>query len=228
VSARLALYWAPEAEDPLHAAASRWLGRDTETGATFPQSPLPGVDIAEITADARSYGFHATLKPPFHLATSYATAREDAAKLAARTAPFALPPLQVTDLRGFLALTESVPCPALNAFADECVAAMDAHRAPPTEAEIARRNPTRMNEKQREFLNRWGYPYVFEEWFFHLTLSRRLSEEEKAIVLPAVQQAVGETAARPRIVRELCLFTQPERGAPFLVAERLPLTGVAA
>jgi putative phosphonate metabolism protein len=227
VSARLALYWAPEQTDPLHAAASRWLGRDTETGATYPQPALPGVDIAEITADASSYGFHATLKPPFHLATSYTAAREAAAALAARTAPFELPTLAVTDLKGFLALTETTPCPALQAFADECVRALDAHRAPPTEAEIARRNPDRMNERQREFLLRWGYPYVFEEWFFHLTLSRRLTEAEKAIVLPAAQQAVGEAAARPRVVRDLCLFTQAQRGAPFLMAERLPLTGVA-
>jgi hypothetical protein len=227
VSARLALYWAPEITDPLHTAASSWLGRDTETGATYPQSPVPGVDIVEITAEAGNYGFHATLKPPFYLATSYAAAREDAVKLAARTAPFALPPLRVTDLRGFLALTESEPCPALQAFADDCVRALDAHRALPTEAEIARRNPDRMNERQREFLLRWGYPYVFEEWFFHLTLSRRLTEEEKAIVLPAARQAVEEAAARPRIVRELCLFTQARRGAPFLVAERLALTGAA-
>lgn len=225
MTARVALYWAPELADPLHEAASRWLGRDAETGESFPQSALPGLDIAEITADARSYGFHATLKPPFHMATSYEAVREDAAKLAARTAPFALPPLKVTDLRGFLALTESEPCPALQAFADDCVEALDAHRRPASEAEIARRNPARMNERQREFLLRWGYPYVFEEWFFHLTLSRRLTEEEKAIVQPAAEAAVAEAGARPRVMRELCLFTQPERGAPFVLAERLPLGG---
>ncbi|MFC7551931.1 hypothetical protein ACFQU7_06010 [Pseudoroseomonas wenyumeiae] len=41
MTARLALYWAPEVADPLHAAASRWLGRDAETGATFLQEPCP-------------------------------------------------------------------------------------------------------------------------------------------------------------------------------------------
>ena len=225
MTARVALYWAPEQADPLHAAASRCLGRDAETGETFPQPALPGLDITEITADARNYGFHATLKPPFHMATSYEAVREDAAKLAARTAPFALPPLKVTDLRGFLALTESEPCPALQNFADECVRALDSHRVPPTEAEIARRNPARMNERQREFLVRWGYPYVFEEWFFHLTLSRRLTPEEKAVVQPAAEDALGAIAAPPRVVRELSLYTQAERGAPFLLAERLPLGG---
>jgi putative phosphonate metabolism protein len=225
VSARVALYWAPEVADPLHAAAARWLGRDVETGASLPQAPLPGLDIVEITAEARNYGFHATLKPPFRIATSYPAVRQAAAALAARTAPFALPPLQVTDLRGFLALTETAHCPALQAFADGCVRALDEHREPPTEAEIARRNPGRMTERQREYLMRWGYPYVFDEWFFHLTLSRRLSEAEKAVVLPAVTEAVGEAAARPRTVRELSLYTQAGPGAPFLLAERLPLGG---
>ncbi|MCG7362310.1 DUF1045 domain-containing protein [Pseudoroseomonas ludipueritiae] len=225
MTARLALYWAPEVTDPLHTAASRWLGRDAETGATFPQDPLPGLDIAEITADARNYGFHATLKPPFRLATSYDAARAEAVALAARTAPFELPPLAVMDLGGFLALRESTPCPALQALADACVTALDPHRAPPTEAEVARRRPERLSEAQRTMLSRWGYPYVFAEWQFHLTLSRRLSAEEKAVVMPAAQRAVGEVAARPRVVRELCLFTQVTSGAPFLIAERLPLGG---
>nr|WP_238940120.1 DUF1045 domain-containing protein [Pseudoroseomonas ludipueritiae] len=209
----------------MHTAASRWLGRDAETGATFPQDPLPGLDIAEITADARNYGFHATLKPPFRLATSYDAARAEAVALAARTAPFELPPLAVMDLGGFLALRESTPCPALQALADACVTALDPHRAPPTEAEVARRRPERLSEAQRTMLSRWGYPYVFAEWQFHLTLSRRLSAEEKAVVMPAAQRAVGEVAARPRVVRELCLFTQVTSGAPFLIAERLPLGG---
>lgn len=225
MSARLALYWAPEVSDPLHQAASAWLGRDAETGATLPQAPLPGVDIAEITADARSYGFHATLKPPFRLATAYAEARAAAAALAARTRPFALPPLRVADLDGFLALREAEPCPALHAFADDCVRSLDAHRAPPTEAEIARRRPERLAERERAYLAEWGYPHVFEAWRFHLTLSRRLSAEEMAVVRPAAEAALAGIAGVPRAVRELCLFTQAGPGAPFLVAERLRLLG---
>ena len=30
---RVAVYWAPELDDPLHAAGSAWLGRDAETAA---------------------------------------------------------------------------------------------------------------------------------------------------------------------------------------------------
>src|SRR4051812_29789724 len=64
-AARLALYWAPEVDDPLHHLGSAWLGRDAESGAPVPQPKLPGLDLAALTADPRGYGLHATLKPPF-------------------------------------------------------------------------------------------------------------------------------------------------------------------
>ena len=222
---RLALYWAPDAEDPLHAAGSAWLGRDAGTGAALPQPAVGGIDLAEATADPRGYGLHATLKPPFRLADGYAAARDAAAALAARTAPFDLPPLAVHDLDGFLALRETAPCPALGALADACVEALDAHRAPATEAEIARRRPERLSPGQRAHLARWGYPYVFEEWRFHVTLTRRLKPEEKAAILPAVSAYLGEAPGLPRRVGAVALFVQPAPGAPFTIAERLPLRG---
>ena len=222
---RIALYWAPEADDPLHAAGSTWLGRDAATGAALPQPSLPGLDLVEATADPRGYGLHATLKPPFRLADGYAAARDATAALAARLAPFDLPPLAVHDLDGFLALRETAPCPALHAFADACVEALDAHRAPATEAEIARRRPERLPPRQRAHLDRWGYPYVFEEWRFHVTLTRRLKPEEKAVILPAVSAHLGDAPAISRRVSAISLFVQPAPGAPFTIAERLPLRG---
>lgn len=222
---RAGLYWAPRLEDPLHKLGSQWLGRDTETGATLAQPALPGLDIAEVTATARGYGLHATMKPPFRIATSYAALREDAMALALRTRPFVLPPLQLAEHHGFLALLETERSVEFQALCDACVAGLDAHRAPPTEEEIARRKPERMTERQREYLHRWGYHYVFEEWWFHVTLSRRLNEAEMAVVRPAVAAHLGDVPALTRRVTEICLFTQAGPGAPFLLAERLPLLG---
>lgn len=222
---RLALYWAPELDDPLHAAASAWLGRDAQTGASVIQPVVEGVDLPAVTAEARRYGFHATLKPPFHLASSYGAARAAATSLAAATRPFELPPLEVADLDGFLALRESTPCAALQDFADACVRNLDPYRAAPSEAEVARRRPERLSERQRGYLATWGYPYVFEDWRFHLTLSRRLSAEEAHLVRPAAEKVLGKAAARTRVVRELCLFTQTDHRDPFGIAERLALGG---
>lgn len=227
-AARLALYWAPEVDDPLHRLGSAWLGRDAESGAPCIQPTLPEFDIAALTADPRGYGLHATLKPPFRLAKNWPEAIGMAKALADRIAPFALPPLAVQDLDGFLALRETAPCPALHALADACVEALDACRAPPDEAELARRRKAGLSPAQAALLERWGYPYVFAEWRFHVTLTRRLTAAEKAVVLPTVTAFLGEAAARPRQVREICLFTQAAPGAPFLIAERLPLRGAPA
>lgn len=222
---RIALYYAPSIDDPLHEHTSAWLGRDAVTGAALPQRPVAGLDIAEITADARGYGFHATLKPPFRLQGEVSAALQTARQFAARTAPFALPPLQITDLDGFLALRESLPCPALQMLADGAVTALDAHRAPPTEAEIARRKPEMLSPRQREYLQDWGYPYVFAEWRFHMTLTRRLTAAEKAIILPAVTEALGDAPALSRTISDICVFAQAAPGAPFTILERLTLRG---
>ncbi len=225
MSLRVALYWAPEVSDPLHGAGSRWLGRDAETGAALAQPDLPG--IAEVTADPRVYGLHATLKPPFRPNAPYAEVLRTAEGLAARLAPFDLPPLAVRDLEGFLALREAAPCPALRALSDTCVEELDHLRTPADGAELARRRRAGLTAEQEANLLRWGYPYVFGAWRFHVTLTRRLADGEKQAVAEAAERAVGEAAGRPRRVSEICLFTQGAPGAPFLVAERLRLTGRA-
>jgi putative phosphonate metabolism protein len=222
---RIALYYAPETYDPLHQRASAWLGRDAVSGAELSQPAIAGVDIAEVTADARGYGFHATLKPPFRVKGDVRAALQAVQDFAARTAAFALPPLQITDLDGFLALREAEPCPPLQALADSGVTALDPHRAPATEAEIARRKPEKLSPRQREYLAAWGYPYVFAEWRFHMTLTRRLTPAEKAIILPAVTDALGDAPAIARTVTDICIFAQAAPGAPFTILERLKLRG---
>jgi putative phosphonate metabolism protein len=223
--ARVAVYYAPTPEDPLFAEAATWLGRDPESGAPAPQPDHP--DIAEVTAAARRYGFHATLKPPMRLAPGrvWDELRDAAQALAGRIAPFDLPPLQVENLDGFLALRETTPSPALQALADICVAELDPFRAPPGADELARRRRAGLSAVQDALLVRWGYPYVFGAWFFHLTLTRRLTEAERARWQPAAEAHFARALALPRRVADLCLFTQASPGADFLVAERIALRG---
>jgi putative phosphonate metabolism protein len=223
---RVALYWAPEEDDPLHALGSRWLGRDAATGEALEQPAIAGLDLAAITAEPRGYGLHATLKPPFRLRCGDdAGLRRATAELCARTAPFELPPLAVRDLHGFLALRETAPCMPLQALCDAAVEALDAFRAPPAEEELARRRRAGLSPAQDALLRRWGYPYVFGEWFFHVTLTRRLTPAERVVVLPAVTRFLGDAPARPRRVVSVCLFTQAAPETPFRIVERLTLRG---
>ena len=223
--ARVAVYYAPLPDDPLSAAASAWLGRDPAGGGVAARPDLP--DLQAITAEAAGYGFHATLKPPMRLAPgrSWPEFVDAARDMAARIAPFTLPPLAVRDLHGFLALQETEPNAKLQALADTCVAALDLFRAPPSEAELARRRRATLTPDQAAMLVRWGYPYVFGTWFFHMTLTRRLTAPEHAIYRPAAERWFAPAAAVQRRVEEVCLFTQDGPAAPFVIAERLPLRG---
>lgn len=227
-NARVAVYYAPRPKDPLFVEAAAWLGRDPESDARMPQ---PGVrDIEAVTADARLYGFHATLKPPMRLAEGrqWSDLLAAASALADRTAPFALPQLAVSDVFGFLALRETAPCPPLQALADACVADLDPFRASPSDDELARRRRARLTPQQDAMLLRWGYPYVFGTWFFHMTLTRRLNAAEKTVFLPAAERHFAHALAVPRRVEDICLFVQTAAGSPFVVAERLPLVGTVS
>ncbi len=224
-TARIALYYAPLPEDLLTPLGTAWLGRDPVSGATVAQPLLDG--IAEITAEPRRYGFHATLKPPMQLAEghSFSALMTAVQHVAAKIAPFQLPQLAVHDLRGFLALRETVACPPLQALADACVGQLDRFRAPPTEAELARRRTANLTAEQDAMLTRWGYPYVLSTWFFHMTLTRRLSDPEKAVLLPAAKDWFAPALQGRRQVSDLCVFTQVGPDASFNLAERVKLRG---
>lgn len=223
--ARVAVYYAPLPDDPLSKASAAWLGRDPSTGTPHKQPDLP--DIAAVTSDPRSYGFHATLKPPLRLARdrTWEDFLRDARAMARRIAPFDLPPLAVSDVHGFLALKETEPSAALQGLADTCVAELDCYRDPPDDAELARRRRSQLSREQDAMLVRWGYPYVFGTWFFHMTLTRRLTPEEKAIYLPAAVEHFKVSIQTSRVVKDICIFLQDSPGAPFMIAARLPLGG---
>ena len=220
---RVGVYYAPKNEDPLFTASTIWLGRDPETNVLTPQPDIP--NIAEITDDARMYGFHATLKPPMRLCSGrHWDVFHDAARdLAGSLKPFDLPPLAVMDLHGFLALRETRPSPELQDLADACVERLDVFRESPSDAELARRRLSPLTPEQDAMLVRWGYPYVFGTWFFHMTLTRRLNAAEKALYLPRAEAHFAEAIAKPRRVTDICLSIQAGPGAPFTIAARLPL-----
>jgi hypothetical protein len=74
-------------------------------------------------------------------------------------------------------------------------------------------------------LVRWGYPYVFDTWFFHMTLTRRLTAEEKLLYQPAAERQFERAIATPRRVTDICLFVQSAPGEPFVIGQRLKLRG---
>lgn len=227
---RYAVYFAPEPGSPLARFGAAWLGYDVATGEAVEQPAPPGISaerLRHITAEPRRYGFHATLKPPFVLADGSAPdALAEAAEALAQGLPaFAAPPLQLSRLSGFLALTLSGRCPAMQHLADRCVSELDAFRAPPSAVELARRRRANLSPRHEALLVRWGYPYVMDEFRFHMTLTARLDAEESAVVERALVPLVAPLCATPLAVDALSLFHQPSADAPFCLLRRYRLEG---
>lgn len=218
---RVAVYYAPEAADPLWTAGTRWLGRDPERGLDLAQPPGLG---PELTSEAAGYGLHGTLKPPMRLAPgrSYPEFAAAVADLALSLRAFAMPPLSVQVLHGFLAIRDAAPSADLQALSDVTVATLDPFRAPLSETERDKRRRHGLSAAEEAMLARWGYPYVFQLWRFHLTLSRRLTEAEAALWRPLAEAYFAPSLTAPRTCRSLALFTQEAPGAAFSLAQRLP------
>lgn len=230
-AARYALYYAPRAEEPLAVAASRWLGRNADTGEArdlVPVSGIPADRLSAIVADPRLYGFHGTLKPPIALAVG-ATERdfvEAVGTFAASERQIDVPAMVLTELQHFLALVPSERCTALQDFSDRCVVEFDEFRRPAGEAELARRRAAGLTQRQEDLLLRWGYPYVLEQGHFHLTLTGKLKEpRERSLILDELRRRFMAFIDRPLAVRDLCVFRQPAPGRPFTVLARFRLGG---
>ncbi len=227
---RYAIYFFPDPKSLLARLGQEWLGRSVEVATDEGRPPPelgPGVpsDIwREATAMPRTYGFHATLKAPFRLAAgeSLETLEQAVANIASGFAPFALPPLQVTALGGFLALCPGEPSIEMAALADRCVIDLDTFRAPLTAAERFKRRPERLTARQRDHLDRWGYPYVCEDFLFHMTLTGSLPEEVKDKVAPILQHLMAPLGQTTHRVDRLSLFHQPRPGAPFVMVRQFP------
>ncbi|MEQ8355995.1 MAG: DUF1045 domain-containing protein [Kiloniellaceae bacterium] len=225
-SPRYAVYFALPRENGLWRLAQAWLGRDCETGESLAQPVLDGWPadvVAEVTASPRHYGFHATLKAPFRLAEEKTPQdlRENLIGFAGKRRAFSTSPLKVSAIGPFLALTLAAPSPEMTGLADAAVTELDPLRAPLDEGEIQRRLGAGLTARQEELLRRWGYPYVEEEFRFHMTLTGPIAERDKRQALhSALQDLFEPLLGNPVPVGEVCLYSQAAKETPFTLAER--------
>lgn len=225
MSTRYAIYFAPAQHSLLWQLGSRWLGRDAALDLMLEQPHVPGyaaVRVAALTRSPRLYGLHATLKAPFHLAPGQSlTALRDAiTRLCAACTGFELPALEVSSLAGFLALRPATYSEALQSLATRCTLELDAFRRRPGEAELRRRQTGALTPRQVGLLHEYGYPYVLDQFHFHLTLTERLDTEAAAHLLPWLREYLRGALTEPQALRELCLFAQESPGTPFRILDR--------
>lgn len=219
---RFAVYYAPPADHPLWLAGCEWLGRDPSAGQSRGTAPL-------FAQDPWRYGFHATLKPPMRLQAPHREADllQAVQSLARQHTRFVMPALHVGTLSNFVALRPAQPLAhdhALQRLADACVESLDSFRAPPTPAELARRQGQPMSDEQRSLLQRWGYAHVFGHWRFHMTLSDTINDDmQRQAVLQRAQARFATSLDNPLPCDALCVFVEAAAGEPFVLAHRFAL-----
>jgi hypothetical protein len=226
---RLGVYVAPPAGSTLGDLAARWLGRHLDA-APVPlpaETPFTPEQLADLTAEPRLYGFHATLKAPFHLAEAVEPCTIGAAvdDLAVRLDPVVLPPLVPGLVRGCAVLVPSSVPEALLELERSCVVELDRFRRPLDELVLARRRRADLTERQDELLLAYGYPWVLDEFQFHMTLTRRLDATEAGPVLDAITEWFAPALEVDVAIDDLCLVEQAAPGEPFAVASRHRLGG---
>ncbi len=229
---RVAVFFTPPADHPLTRSAAEWLGRDAFTGAPVARrldGRLDKTAVDLLTADPRRYGFHATLKPPFRIAEGYDL--DDIRRLlpafCAERSPVNIAALRIERLGPFFALTPDGSASDADALAADAVRAFDRFRASSSQADVTRRRPERLTGRQRTYLRDWGYPYVFEEFRFHMTLTGPVAEVHRDDLEAVLRARFAAFLGKPLVLDALSLFIERHPPDDFVVDTRIPFLGRA-
>ncbi|MEM8732081.1 MAG: DUF1045 domain-containing protein [Pseudomonadota bacterium] len=225
--ARYGIFYTPPT-GPFAQTGAAWLGWDAATGET-PEPPTIGalpLSRDDITATPRRYGLHATVKPPFRLAPGHCP---DDLQDALRTHCAALAPVQLAGLKlaplgRFLALVPDGETGDLAALAASTVRDLDRFRDAPTEDELARRRASGLTPAQDAMLLRWGYPYVLDEFRFHITLTGKMPKPALTKVAAVLQDYLLPHVPSPLTIDALSLMGE-DRSGRFHLIHRYALSG---
>lgn len=218
---RYAIYYTPAADHELTVTAARWLGRDAFSGDNIERTVAADFefDLDSVTGSPRHYGFHATLKAPFELAEGKT---EQDLLVALDTFCAASASFEVSlspDLIGnFLAMRLVEPSDAMTDLHSRCVKEFDEFRAPLSDYDLARRRKAPLTDVQDKRLVAWGYPYIFDEFRFHMTLTGYIKDDGlRGQLIQLLRTQVGQFNV---LVDGVAVFYQPSREADFTVLQR--------
>lgn len=206
-----------------------WLGMEPFSGEIIDQPVLLGIDadrLWELTRSARRLGFHAPVKPFFRLACGV-----DEEQLCGLLNIFSLKHhsfvLSSLTLRAqenkFFLEPDTYPSSLLSLAAD-CIRTFDPYGAAPKPSESARLKAAVLSPQEKQNLELWGYPYVFNQYRFRLFLTSRITDAaEKEVMYSALARIFVTVSASPLKVDALCLFVEAGSGQPMRFIRRFPL-----
>jgi len=90
-------------------------------------------------------------------------------------------------------------------------------------AERERRLKAPLTPRQVELVDRYGYPYVLEEFQFHMTLTDRLPGYLRGQMMAYARAWFAAALDQPVALDRLVLFREPTPGANFVRLQDYPL-----
>jgi putative phosphonate metabolism protein len=225
---RYAIYYVSAPGTDLDRFGAQLLAYDAFSGEDlpFPDGIMKmAPDWRDLTREPRKYGFHATLKAPLSLARDKTEAGLVAACEAFAATPRPIPVIKpvVGSISGFIAVVPAEPSAELERLAADCTIAFDSFRAPLTAEDRARRNPSALTPRQCKHLDRWGYPYVMEDFRFHMTLTGRLGAERREPVLAMLRSRFSKIGLKTLAVDRIALCRQDDADCRFRVVSHWKL-----
>lgn len=225
---RMAIFYAPGSQTPLADFGAKWLGWNVERSHTVPHPEIDGLPapISDLVATPQKYGFHGTLKAPFRL---HGDQTIDGLKGAMKSfsdqrKPFAIGKMKVAKLGSFIAIIQENQSDEFANFASNIVMHFEDYRAPLTDEDIAKRRKAKLTPRQDELMLKWGYPFIFDQFKFHLTLTGKLSEQNAQTVCDRLTDHLKPILDTPVEAVDLCLYGEREDGR-FEIIERFPFLG---
>lgn len=229
---RYAIYYVPAPASPFYRYGAALIGYDAFDGQAlcFPGDIVDAIpDWSDLTRDPRKYGFHATLKAPFSLASGRTRAELVESLESFARLPRAIP--VITPLVGtidrFVAVVPATRSVEIETLAQDCVVAFDRFRAPLTAEDRAQRNPQMLTERQLERLDRWGYPYVMEDFRFHMTLTGRLAADRCDDIVAMLGDRFSTLALAALPIDRVALLCQANAASGFTIVKHAALVSTS-
>ena len=192
---RVAIYFLPKKNSSLENFGKNLLGRDinkkrkislTRRQKYFINRGFTYFDeLKDYCEQPAKYGFHATLKAPFRLKRNVKTKNfyDVISHIAAQHSRFKIKGLKIVYSKKFTFITSRKPNKLLINLENDLVKHLDTFRAELNKTEIKKRIPDSLTFKQNKYLKEWGYPFVFDQFKFHMTLmnqnNNKLSNKQK-------------------------------------------------
>jgi hypothetical protein len=125
----------------------------------------------------------------------------------------------------FVALVPVQDDPSVAAFAGACLKEFDRFATPLSPAEREQRKHDGLSERQLQLLNRWGDPYVLDQFRFRMNLAGPLPANEVALLAELLASAFSDLARDHVEVDAISLLRQDNGDRRFRVVVRRRLTG---